>query len=93
MRETIPTSDEIEAMTARQYQVYENSLRRAARRQGLRLVRSRRRDPRALDYGLYVLVDDSAGNQRPGAQAPISAFTGEEGMSLGEAHAVLLKGR
>ncbi len=30
-----------------------------ARRQGLELVRSRRRDPRALDYGGYLLRDPS----------------------------------
>jgi hypothetical protein len=30
--------------------------RRAAQRQGLRLVSSRRRDPRALDFGRYWLV-------------------------------------
>lgn len=37
--------------------VRENRLRRAAKRQGLRLVKSRRRDPRALDYGRYWLLD------------------------------------
>jgi hypothetical protein len=35
----------------------ENRVRRLARRQGLRLVKSRRRDPRALDYGEMYLVD------------------------------------
>jgi hypothetical protein len=35
----------------------EQRLRRMADRQGLRLVKSRRRDPRALDYGDYMLVD------------------------------------
>ncbi len=37
--------------------VRENRLRRMADRQGLKLTRSRRRDPRALDYGLYWLAD------------------------------------
>ena len=37
--------------------VRENRLRRVADRQGLRLVKSRRRDERALDYGLYALID------------------------------------
>lgn len=37
--------------------VRENRLRRAAGRQGLQLVKSRRRDPRAFDYGGYMLVD------------------------------------
>lgn len=34
----------------------ETRLRRMAERQGLRLVKSRRRDPRALHYGTYALV-------------------------------------
>lgn len=37
--------------------VRENRLRRMAERQGLKLEKSRRRDPRALDYGSYQLVD------------------------------------
>ena len=36
--------------------VQENRLRRMAERQGLRLVKSRRRDSRALDYGDYWLM-------------------------------------
>ena len=37
--------------------VRENRLRRMAERQGLRLVKNPRRDPRAIDYGTYMLVD------------------------------------
>ncbi|MCZ2804343.1 hypothetical protein O2W18_04445 [Modestobacter sp. VKM Ac-2983] len=37
--------------------VKENRLRRIAARRGLQLTRSRRRDPRALDYGRYWLTD------------------------------------
>lgn len=37
--------------------VRENRLRRAAERQGLRIIKSRRRDPRAIDYGGYMIVD------------------------------------
>lgn len=37
--------------------VRENKSRRAAARQGLRLERSRLRDPRATLYGTYQLVD------------------------------------
>jgi hypothetical protein len=37
--------------------VRENRLRRMAERQGLRLEKSRRRDPRAYDYGTYQLVN------------------------------------
>lgn len=36
--------------------VRENRLRRMAARQGLRLLKSRRRDPYASGYGTYVLV-------------------------------------
>jgi hypothetical protein len=43
--------------TDQEVKVQENRLRRAAERQGLRLVKSRRRDPRAFDYGKYMLVD------------------------------------
>jgi hypothetical protein len=39
--------------------VRENRARRAAERQGLLLKKSRRRDPRAIDYGTYMLVDAS----------------------------------
>jgi hypothetical protein len=35
----------------------ENRLRRMAERQGLRLARSRRRDPRAIDFGGFMLTD------------------------------------
>src|ERR1700730_10739024 len=53
----IPTVEEIEAMTVQEYKVLENRLRRAADRQGLRLVKSRARDPRDITYGTYMLVD------------------------------------
>jgi hypothetical protein len=36
--------------------IRENRLRNAAHRQGLKLSKSRRRDPRAQDYG-YMLID------------------------------------
>lgn len=63
---------------------YENRVRRAARRQGYLLRKSRSRDPRAEHHGLYVLVADSRGNQIPGAQAPLSAFGRGEGMTLAD---------
>jgi hypothetical protein len=37
--------------------VREDRLRRVANRRGLRLLKSRRRDPRAADHGRYILVD------------------------------------
>jgi len=41
--------------------VRENRVRRRAARLGLRLMKSRRRDPEAIDYGLYALVDLEVG--------------------------------
>lgn len=37
--------------------VRENRARRMAQRQGLTLNKSRRRDPRAIDFGTYTLSD------------------------------------
>ncbi len=37
--------------------VRENRLRRMAKRQGLELQKSRRRDPKAYDFGGFMLVD------------------------------------
>jgi hypothetical protein len=37
--------------------VRENRARRAAQRQGLRLEKARSRDPRAVDFGTYHLVN------------------------------------
>ena len=47
--------DEAAMVTAEK--VRENRLRRVAERQGLRLEKSRRRDPRAVDFGTFRLVD------------------------------------
>lgn len=77
-------------MDEQQHKVKENRLRRAAERQGYRLVKSRRRDPRALDYGLYVLIADTAGNRLPRAQAPVSTFARGEGKTLDEIESELL---
>ena len=47
---------------AERQKVRENRLRRMAERQGLALEKSRRRDPYALDYGTYQIVDpDTSG--------------------------------
>lgn len=37
--------------------VRENRIRRMAQRQGLRVVKSRRRDTNAIDFGYYFIVD------------------------------------
>lgn len=59
--------------------VRENRLRRAAARQGLRLVKSARRDPRAIDYGVYWIVRETTGGWRGRElQSP------EQGMTLDE---------
>src|SRR3954469_13220726 len=86
-RQQQPSSTGAEVTASQQEKVRENRLRRLAARQGRILVKSRRRDPRADDYGLYVLVDDCAGNRgglgrTRGGQAATSAFARGEGMPL-----------
>ena len=58
---SIPTGADIDAMTPEQFKVFENRLRRAAGRQGLRLVKSRRRDPRSQEYQRYWMVSARLG--------------------------------
>jgi hypothetical protein len=60
--------------------VRENRLRRMAQRQGLTLSRSRRRDPRALDFGLYWLADANG-----------VTVTSEQGIDLDAVEAYLLR--
>lgn len=57
MNASIPTIDQINAMTDTEHKVYEDRLRRIAQGQGLRLEKSRRRDTRAANFGTYKLVD------------------------------------
>ena len=53
--------------------VEEARLRRAAKRQGLILRKSPRRDPCAVDYGMYALIDpETGGAVHP--HGPISPF-------------------
>ena len=75
---------EVNAMTDLEFRVFENRMRRAAQRQGVMLGKFRRRDPRAIGCGRHVLIEDEAGNRRPGAQGPISAFAKGEGVTLAE---------
>ena len=44
------------SVMAQNEKVRENLLRRMANRQGYEFHKSRRRDPRATDYGMYTLV-------------------------------------
>jgi hypothetical protein len=66
----------------------ENRLRRMARRQGLDLQKSHRRDPRALDYGGYQLIDQGSSSLVLGETAG-TAF----GASLDDIEAFLLRPR
>ena len=65
--------------------IRENRLRRVADRQGLRLEKSRRRDPRAIDYGMYMLVDPSTNTVVYGAEG-----TGRPNLSIDAVEAWLL---
>jgi hypothetical protein len=46
-----------QTMSPEDFKVYENRLRRMARRQGLRLAKYRVRDTRALNYRCYYLIN------------------------------------
>lgn len=58
--------------------IRENRLRRAAERQALRLVKSRRRDTRAADYGRYWLVEPNTNAIESGGQFGLSLDDVEE---------------
>lgn len=62
--------------------VRENRLRRMAQRQGLTLTKSRRRDPRAVDFGRYWLSDPYASN--------VIVLGGEWGTTLDDVEDTLL---
>lgn len=55
---TVPSiaSGTLSGMTTSNEKIRENRLRRMADRQGLRLEKSRRRDPRATDFEKYLLT-------------------------------------
>jgi hypothetical protein len=53
----ILSRNDIESLSAMERKIYENRLRRVADRRGYRLEKSRRRDERAITFGLYRLVD------------------------------------
>lgn len=55
--------------------VQENRVRRMADRQGLLLRKQRRRDPRALDYGRYMLVDADGNYVVAGVEGGRAAWT------------------
>jgi hypothetical protein len=51
-------ADRINAMSPQEYKIFENRLRRMAQRQGLTVLKSRTRDPRAIDYLGYMIARD-----------------------------------
>lgn len=63
-----------------------------AERQGMVLRKSRRRDPQALDYGMYVLIDARVGKRHPGTQPPVASFPGDRGMTLDDVERYLTRG-
>lgn len=65
----------------------ENKLRRAADRQGLRLSKSRSRDPRAVDFGLYALIDAQSG----GTVHPMLANRWPHALTLDDVESYLFK--
>lgn len=65
--------------------VRENLLRRVADRQGLALRKSRTRDPRAIDYGRWMIFSLVTGKVEAG-EGP----TGKPSMTLDEVEANLM---
>jgi len=49
--------------------VRENRLRRAAKRQGLDIKKSRMRDPRAIGYGKWMIIDPKTNTAVAGTAA------------------------
>jgi len=64
--------------------VQENRARRKAHRRGLMLWRSRRRDPQALDYGMYMVTD-----VQTGGLVHASAPWGEYALTLDQAEELI----
>jgi hypothetical protein len=64
--------------------VRENRLRRMAERQGYALVKSRRRDPRAIDYGCWMIINPYSNTVAAG-----TAGTGRPNFSLDDVEAWL----
>jgi hypothetical protein len=63
-------------MMSREDKVREARLRRVAGRRGLRLARSRRRDPGALTYGRYFV--ETQDGQVPSGYETVRGFTLDE---------------
>ena len=68
----------MDSSITQQEKVRENRLRRMADRQGLQLSKSRTRDPRALDYGRWLVVE------RDGARVELANADAVERYLMGE---------
>jgi hypothetical protein len=74
----------LDKLSEQEFKVLEQRARRVAKRQGLGLTRSRRRDPHAVDFGCYALFDLQTNTIIAGASS------GRLNMSLREAIEYLL---
>lgn len=72
-------SSTTEGSTMTDDKIRENRLRRMAERQGLRIEKSRRRDPLAIDYGRWAVF---AGDDRRAGNLTTEQV--EEGLDRGE---------
>lgn len=70
--------------------VREVRLRRMAERQGLALHKSKRRDPNALGYGRWMILNPHNSNA---VVADSIGPTGEPSLGLDEVEAYLIRGR
>lgn len=75
MSERILTDVDLNGLGYTGFKVYENRCRRAAERQGFQLVKSRSRDPRAVDFGRYVLINNATGIVEAGELGSSQALT------------------
>ncbi len=53
------TADEMNAILRSQYKSRVDRIRRAARRQGLIVMKSRARDPRSIEYAGFIIADEA----------------------------------
>jgi hypothetical protein len=74
----MPSSTTPEPPSEGSAKVKENRIRRVAARRGYQLLKSRRRDPKAYDYGGYMLTDLQTGGVVFGAAPYAYAATLEE---------------
>jgi hypothetical protein len=71
---SVPTPEQVAAMTPAQFKVYENRIRRIAARRLLSLHRTRRRDVGAWDYGTYRLANSDGKTVASGQLSAIHAW-------------------